>query len=154
MQKLISHLSRSHRAEIKEVRIELDEERSRTKLLSENFESQKKDLQERLEIERKHSREQKKILENALEDAKVALSGNNQEFGEIQNRLRQENLELRQEINTLKNRLVSNKQAPQEVNAAELQSLKEILKEFHATKLQKSQLEQEFDYEMKLQRNF
>ncbi|CAG9322968.1 unnamed protein product [Blepharisma stoltei] len=150
VQKLISQLNRIHRSEIKEARNELDEERKRTKILSDNYENQKKDLMERLDLERKHSREQKKVLENALEDARIAISGNSQEFGQIQSKLREENMDLRNEINALKNKIVDKRHGVKEANAAEIQTLREILNEFEQMKQQKIQLEQQLDYEMKI----
>lgn len=96
--KLISQLNRSHKQEVKSLQAELDAEREKFLKNFKDLEDINKDNISKLDQERRNFKEQKKFWDSNLEDARMAISGNSQEFNNIQKKLREENLELSRQI--------------------------------------------------------
>ena len=146
--KLISQINKIHKQEVKNIRTEMDEERDRFQKNLKNFEDFKKDFSEKAEFERKYFKDQKKLLEDALEDARMAISGNSVEYSNLQKKLRQENLELTRQIAEINNK-------PPSINAVEpdLTGLKDfiqgIVKESQQLKQDKTLTDLKLEYEMK-----
>lgn len=65
---------------------------------------------ELLEYERRHAREDKRNLEEALEESQRALSGNNEEFAKIHRSLQDENLMLKKQLQNAKQNLAREKE--------------------------------------------
>lgn len=99
--KLISQLSRSHKLEVKALQNELDGEREKFLKNFKDLEEINKKGVDKLELERRNFKDQKKFWDSNLEDARLAISGNSQEFNNIQKKLREENLQLSKQISDL-----------------------------------------------------
>jgi hypothetical protein len=106
LMKILGQLNKAHKAEISVLQKEIDTERDRVAESYKSFEEVKKQLNEKLETERRHFKEQRKLLEHSLEDAKIALSGNSEEFANMQKKLRQENLELSRQLVEISKELI------------------------------------------------
>ena len=147
--KLISQINKGFKQEIRTIRQEMDQERERFEKSFQNFEEVKKQLNEKIEFERKHFRDQKKLLESAIDDAKLAISGNSEEFTNIQKKLRQENLELSRQIAE-----INSKPPPMHVIQPDITGIKEylqeIVKESQQAKQDKAISELKLEHEMKI----
>ena len=147
--KVISQMNKIQKQEIKTLRQELDEDKESFEKLIKNYEESKTQLNEKLEYERIHFKEQKKLLESAIDDAKLAISGNSVEFTNIQKKLRQENLELSRQIAE-----INSKPPPMHVIQPDITGIKEylqqIVKESQISKQDKALSDLKLDYEMKI----
>jgi hypothetical protein len=146
--KLVSQLGKAHKLEVKALQLELDEEREKFFKNFKSLEEINKDTVAKLDNERKNSKEQKKFWDAQLEDARLAITGNSQEFSNIQKRLREENLELSQKIAELT-------QKPSlQVVQPNLDGLKDVflkmIKEGEMLKQEKAVNECRLEYEMKI----
>lgn len=150
--KIISQTNKIHKGEIREMRLEIDQEHGRCEKIVQNYEELKKQFNEKMDFERKHFKEQKSLLESAIEDAKLAISGNSEEFTTIQKKLRQENLELSRQIAE-----INSKPPPMHVIQPDITGIKEylqqIVKDSQQAKQDTALAELKLDYEMKITSN-
>lgn len=142
-----------HKEETRALNQELDLEREKFDKNLKSFEDFKKEWSSKIEFERKHFREQQKMLEASLEDAKLAISGNSEEYTNIQKKLRQENLELTRQIAE-----INQKPPPMHVIQPDITGIKEainqIIKDSQKVKEEKALAELKLEYEMKINSNY
>jgi hypothetical protein len=155
--KMLVRMQGLHSKEVKELKTETAELKGRAKAAEEAFEKEKQEVIELLEYERRHGKTEKKALEDAMEDLRHALEGNNKEYGKLQRNLQEENISLKQRNAELerKNRELK---VPKVDEGAELRDLKqnlnEMLLEFQKTKEHNGALQQKYEYEMKIMSKF
>lgn len=147
--KLISQLNRLHKQEVKSLQSELDAEREKFLKNFKDLEDINKNNINKLDQERRNFKEQKKFWDSNLEDARMAISGNSQEFNSIQKKLREENLELSKQIAELV------KRPP--VIQTDLTGVREIMeklsKKNEDLSIEKALSDCKLEYEMKISSN-
>jgi hypothetical protein len=149
LMKVITQTSKVYKQEIRTMRKEADQDRNRYEKIIQSNEDYKKEINDKVEFERKYFKDQKKVLEDALEDARLALSGNSEEYTLIQKKLRQENLELSKQILEL-NKKSSVPQVIQPDITGIKEYIQEIIKDSKQAKQDKALTDLKLEYEMKI----
>lgn len=149
--KLLSQVSKTHKQEVRSLQVELDEERERFVKSYKSLEEINKDTLHKLDNERRNLKDQRKFWDSQLEDARVAISGNSQEFSNNLKRLREENLELSMKVSELTQKVQVQVPQPVQLNLDELKTfIAKLAKETESAKNDKNLNDLKLDYEMKI----
>ena len=154
--KMLVRIQGLHSKEIRDLKSEIAEMQGRAQAAEEGFEKEKQEIVELLEYERRHGKTEKKTLEEAIEELRKGLEGNNQEYGKLQRNLQEDNISLKQRNAELelKNRELKVPKVDEGIELRDLkQNMNEMLLEFQKTKEQNGALQQKYEYEMKIMSN-
>ena len=149
--KLLSQVSKTHKQEVRSLQAELDEEREKFVKSYKSLEEVNKDALSKLDNERRNLKDQRKFWDSQLEDARVAISGNSQEFSNNLKRLREENLELSSKVSELTQKIQVQVPQPVQLNLDELKSfVGKLVRETDQAKQDKNLNDCKLDYEMRI----
>ena len=157
--RVLNRLENSGQTQIREMSEKMTQIKAELQETQRKYQLLAKDHEEMVETERKRLRENRKQMDQTIEDAKSALGANSRQFASIQEKLQRENGELTEQNRRLQRQItelndqIRRLQESAGPRGAELQmSVESVLRQIRQTQEEKAQLASKLEYDSKLTR--
>lgn len=153
--RVINRLENSGQSQVREMAEKMTVVKADLMETQRKYQSLQKDYEEMVEMEKRRQRENKRQLEETVEEAKSALGANSKQFSTVMEKLQRENMDLLEQIRKLQRQ---NADLSEQVRAAgprgvEMQvSVESVLRQIRQVQEEKTQLSLKVEYDTKLAR--